>query len=431
MRALGTRAAVLALAAAALQACATNPVTGRSELSLVSEQEEIAIGVQSRPEVLAQYDSLYRDARLQAYVTEVGMAVARVGHRPGLPYSFEVLSSSEINAFALPGGKIFITRGLLVRLSNEAQLAGVLGHEVGHVTAKHAVRGFSNAILLQIPLLVGASYAQMKGKGEYLVALGAVGAGLMQLRFSRRHESESDRLGIEYSAKAGYNPEGMVQLLEVLSEAQPSEPSKFEGWFLSHPLTSSRIDEARGLIVRGYPQLETMNLAWHPERFADAMSTLRYEQPGYDSFDLAERARAEGRYTDAIQLYGRAIAHVPAEGLFHAGRGLAYAELGSTANARTDLHKAVQLSPGLYAAHLGLGLAELQAGNAAAAAHALSSSAELLPTAPQPYFFLGQLAERQGNGSAAADYYRLAGELSQGDSDVRSAALAGLGRVGR
>jgi predicted Zn-dependent protease len=412
--------------------CAKNPVTGRMELSLINEQEEIALGQQSRPEVLQEFDGSVPEPRLQAYVTEVGQKLAAVGERPNLPYSYEVLNSSDVNAFALPGGKVFVTRGLITRLSNEAQLAGVLGHETGHVTAKHAVRSLSSALALQIPLLVGATYAELHGRGQYLVAVGALSAGLLQLRFSRHHESEADRLGIQYSARAGYNPEGMVQLLEILKESQVREPSKFENLFNTHPLTGERIETAKTIVAHDFPNLDSLNLAWNPERFADALAQLRSEQRAYDEFDLAEAARNEGRTADALQLYGDAIAQAPNEPLFYIGRGLAYRSGGQLDAARADLHKGASMSSDLWIGQYALGLAEFEAGNADVAAEALTSATRLVPADPSPYLYLGQIAEGRGDGTSASDYYSIAGELAKASSkdDVYGAAMQGLGRVG-
>jgi predicted Zn-dependent protease len=412
--------------------CAKNPVTGHTELSLLSEQDEINIGNQARAQVLEEYDSVLPDQRLDSYVSRVGLKLAAVGHRPNLPYSYEVVNSSQVNAFALPGGKVFVTRGLIVRLSNEAQLAGVLGHETGHVTAKHAVRSLSTAIALQIPLLVGASYAEAHGRGEYLVALGAVSAGLLQLRFSRRHESEADKLGIEYSAKAGYNPEGMVQLLEILKESEPGDPTKFQNLFSTHPLTAQRIEDAKELVAREFPNLDSMNLAWNPEPFADAIAHLRSEQKAYDDFDVAEAARNGGQYPDALRLYSSAIAQAPDEALFYVGRGLAYRSLGQLDAARQDLHRGAKMSPNLFAAQYGLGLAEMEAGNPDIAQDALANATKLSPANPYPYVYLGQVAEQRGQTSDASSYYQVASQLAQASAnqEVYGAALQGLGRVG-
>lgn len=425
-------AAAIAVLAGSLAGCAKNPVTGHTELSLISESDEIAIGVQSRPEILQEFDNLVADPRLQSYVSEVGHKLAAVGHRPNLPYSFEVLNSTEVNAFALPGGKVFITRGLLVRLSNEAQLSAVLGHEIGHVTAKHAVRSLSSAVLLQVPLMVGAAYAQSEGHGEYLVALGAVSASLLTMKFSRNHESESDRLGIDYSEKAGYNPEGMVQLLTVLKESQQVEPSKFENLFSTHPLTAKRIEEAQQIIARRFPQLDTMQLAWNPERFEDATVQVRGAQDAYNTFDMAETARNEGRYPDALQLYGTAIAKKPDEALFYVGRGLTYRSMRQFDAARTDMQTGIGLSSDLFAAHYALGLTELDAGNPSAAASAFNTSSQLDQTDPYPYFFLGQIAESSGDSANAQTYYTFAEGLARAtqNEEVYGAAKQGLSRLG-
>lgn len=192
--------------------CAVNPVTGKKELMFMSEEQEVAIGFQNDPAVVESF-GLYDDARIQAFINEKGQQMAKVSHRPQLTYYFKVLDSPVVNAFALPGGYVYFTRGILAHFSNEAEFAGVLGHEIGHITARHGARQQTTQMLGQLGLIVGLVISQ--DFAQFLdVASNAL--GLLFLKFSREHETESDRLGVEYSTKIGYDSREMAGFFQTI-----------------------------------------------------------------------------------------------------------------------------------------------------------------------------------------------------------------------
>lgn len=230
--------------------CAVNPVTGKQDIVLMSEQEEITLGRKTSQEVLQHY-SVYDDPQLQAYVESVGRKLAANSHRQDLVYRFTVLDSREVNAFALPGGYIYITRGLMSYLNSEAELAAVLGHEIGHVTARHAVRQFSAAQLANIGAAIGAIFIPgMNAVGNQLVQL--FGAALLR-GYGRDHELEADQLGAEYLARTDYNPRAMLDVIGVLknqelfetrlAKAEGREPNIYHGLFSTHPDNDTRLQE--------------------------------------------------------------------------------------------------------------------------------------------------------------------------------------------
>ena len=189
--------------------CATNPVTGKREFTLMSESQELAIGRQADVEI-QQTMGLYEDGDLQRYVEDIGLALAEVSHRPALPWHFTVVDSPAINAFALPGGYIYLTRGILAYLQDESDLAGVLGHEIGHVTARHAVRAYTRASGAQLGLVFGQIVVpQMRNPyGPSLADAAGTGLDLLFLKFGRDAENQSDRLGAEYARSGGWDPRG-------------------------------------------------------------------------------------------------------------------------------------------------------------------------------------------------------------------------------
>lgn len=235
-------------AALLLNACATNPVTGGQDFVLMSEEQEISLGRQSAAEIAKEMPP-YDDAALNALVQKVGEKLAAHSHRPGLIYRFTVVDSTQVNAFALPGGYIYITRGLLAYLNSEAELAAVLGHEIGHVTARHSVRQHSTATVTGV---LGAVLAASTGIQGMDSITNLAGTALVR-GYGREHELEADRLGAEYLAKSGYDPQGMLEVVRVLknqelfdqqtAKQENREPNAYHGLFSTHPDNDTRLKE--------------------------------------------------------------------------------------------------------------------------------------------------------------------------------------------
>jgi predicted Zn-dependent protease len=228
--------------------CATNPVTGESDLVLMSEDQELAIGRKTHAEIIDHY-GVYNDPALADYVQKIGRKLARVSHRSNLVYRFTVLDSAEVNAFALPGGYIYITRGLLAYLNSEAQLAAVLGHEIGHVTARHAVRQHAAATTTGLLGAVIAATTDIPAAGD----LANVAGTALVRGYGRSHELEADRLGAEYLARGGYDPGAMLKVIGVLknqetfekqlAREEDREPNVYHGVFATHPDNDKRLQE--------------------------------------------------------------------------------------------------------------------------------------------------------------------------------------------
>lgn len=212
--------------------CATNPATGEQELSLVSESQEISLGEQSAQAARASI-GVYDDAGLQTYVRGIGTRMAAITERAGLPWTFEVLDDPEVNAFAAPGGKIFVTRGILSFLGSEAELAGVLGHEAGHVTARHSARQITRQQLFGVGIIAGAIFSETVARN-----LGAIQAGLnlLFLSYSRGDESQADELGFRYVRRLNYDPREMAQTFGTLATVSSlSGGGRVPTWASTHP----------------------------------------------------------------------------------------------------------------------------------------------------------------------------------------------------
>jgi predicted Zn-dependent protease len=246
--------ALLFAIALAGHGCAINPVTGEQDVVLMSEAEEIALGRKNDAEVRKQY-GVYDDARLQTYVGRVGQQLAAKSHRPHLKYHFTVLDSPEVNAFALPGGYIYITRGILAYLNSEAELAAVLGHEIGHVTARHSVRQYTTAVATGVGVSILSIVVPGFGNQAGQQLLDVLGKAIVS-GYGRDHELESDRLGAEYLARTGYDPNAMLGVIGVLknqeefekerAKAEGRQPRIYHGVFATHPSSDQRLQEVVG-----------------------------------------------------------------------------------------------------------------------------------------------------------------------------------------
>lgn len=226
------RIGFLSLSLLVISACSINPVTGKKEVMFMSEQQEIALGKQSDPSIVAMY-GLYQNEQLQKFINDKGQEMAKISHRPHLNYEFKILDSPVINAFAVPGGYVYFTRGILAHFNNEAEFAGVLGHEIGHVTARHSAKQQTKATIAQIlfigGLIVSPEFAQFANEAQQAMQL-------LFLKYSRDNESQSDELGVAYSTQIGYDAHHMANFFNTLNRMRSETEAESLPTFLStHP----------------------------------------------------------------------------------------------------------------------------------------------------------------------------------------------------
>jgi predicted Zn-dependent protease len=240
------RGILAALAVSVAAACATNPVTGKKQMTLLSEAEELAIGQQQDQEIRREM-GVYDDPELQRYVDDIGQQLARRSHRPSLPWSFTIVDSPAINAFALPGGYIYLTRGIMAYLDDESELAGVLGHEIAHVTARHAAQAYTRQAQAGIGLAILGIFVP---SAQPFTDLGAAGLSVLFLRHGREAELEADRLGVEYGSSAGYDPSGVPRFLATLARVSAMSERGVPNWLSTHPDPGARVTRAEPLVAR-------------------------------------------------------------------------------------------------------------------------------------------------------------------------------------
>ena len=235
----------LLLAGGLLAGCARNPATGKNELMLVSESQEIQMGQQADSQVI-QSIGLYPDQALQSYVADLGKKLAATSERPNLPWTFRVVDDPSVNAFAIPGGFVYVTRGILTHINNEAELATVMGHEIGHVTARHTAHEMSREQVANLGLVVGsiasAKIAQYAGVASQAL-------GVLFLKFSRDNENQADELGVRYSSRASYDARQMDSVMAMLDKLERQSGSKLPEWLETHPDPGNRIEHINQVLA--------------------------------------------------------------------------------------------------------------------------------------------------------------------------------------
>ncbi len=255
-----------------LVSCARNPVTGKKEIMLMSEGQELAMGQQSDPAIIQQY-GLYDDQILQDFINEKGKAMGAISHRPDLEYNFRLLDSPVVNAFAVPGGYIYFTRGIMAHFNNEAEFAGVLGHEIGHITARHSAKQYSNQMIAQVGFMAGVIASE---KFRNFANEASQGLGLLFLKFGRDHESQSDELGVEYSTEIGYDSHEMADFFNTLKRLQAKSGQSIPTFLSTHPDPGNRYQRVHHLSDVAQEGLDKAQLKINRNKYLQMIDGLVY-----------------------------------------------------------------------------------------------------------------------------------------------------------
>ncbi|WP_417518398.1 M48 family metalloprotease [Marinobacter sp.] len=405
-----------------LAGCSVNPVTGERQLSLIGEGQELAIGAeQYTPTQQTQGGQFYIDPELTLYVSEVGQKLARVSDRPDLPYEFVVLNSSVPNAWALPGGKIAINRGLLTKFEDEAQLASVLGHEIVHAAASHSIQRMQQGMLISAGV-AGLGFALSDNEWAGLLMGGAaIGAQLALAQYGQGDELESDHYGIIYMKRAGYDPQAAVEMQEIFLDLSKGQQAGFvDGLFATHPPSAKRVSENSKLVAKigggGYRGADV---------YKKKTATLRKVQPAYDAYDEAMKLASDGDMNAALEKVNEAIKLLPREAMFYSLRGRIYQEQDKHDQASADFDKAVSLYPEMFVYRLHNGLTALKLNNLDKARENLSRANQVVPTSIA-FLRLGDIAVKENNRKDAIAYYSTAAESSGAIAEEARQKLAAL-----
>jgi len=401
--------------------CAVNPVTGKNELALISESQEINIGKENYgPSRQMQGGDYTVNPELTVYVNEIGQKLAAVSDRK-LPYEFTVLNNSTPNAWALPGGKIAVNRGLLMELNNEAELAAVLGHEIVHAAARHSAQQMERGMMLQGALIATSIAVQGSEYGGLVVGGAQLAAGLIHTKYGRDDELEADYYGMQYMARAGYDPMAAVGLQETFVRLSENQSHNWlAGLFASHPPSTERV-ETNKATAAALPKGGSLGKIRYDERIA----TLKKDKPGYDSYAKGREALEKGDTGKARSYAKEAIRVEPREGHFYALRGDIHYKENRYDEALSDYNRAIELNSNYFYYYLQRGLTKKKLNQTQEAYADLQASTKLLPTATA-YNGLGELELAGGSSQRARQYFT---EAATSESPAGRQARAALLRL--
>jgi predicted Zn-dependent protease len=401
-------------AAGWLVGCATNPVTGQSQLMLVSEQQEIDLDKQNSPHQFSADYGISQDHQLNTYLDQTGRRLAAVSHRPGMPYHFQMVNATYVNAYAFPGGSIAATRGILLKLNNEAELAALLGHELGHVNARHTAAIMSkgmltNALIGGVTAVVGTN----TGVGQLTSQLGMLGSGVLLASYSRDNERQADELGLNYMVKAGYGPDGMIGLMEMLNTLSKGHGSAAELLFATHPMSQERYRTAVKRVETLYGKARSQPV--YRERYMDQIASLRRIGGAIESLQKGEEALGQEKWEAAEGHFSKALNQAPDD---YTGLVLmAKCKLMQKQYDAADdyLKQAQSVYPQEAQAHYLAGYVDVRKKRYDAALSQFAVYDKTLPGNPTILFFKGLAYEGKGSEKTAAEnFYRYLQQVQQG-----------------
>lgn len=384
---------------------------------LVSETEEITMDRQAAPHQLSADYGPVQDLELNAYVSGVGQRLAAASHRPDMPYSFRVVNANYVNAYAFPGGTIACTRGIMLGMDNEAEMAALLGHEIGHVNARHTASRMSTSMVVGALAGVGGALVGARYGGEWGAlagGLGGIGVGALLASYSRDDERQADALGMEYMTQAGYNPDGMAGLMEMLNTQHDKEPSALEVMFSTHPMSSERLATARREANSRY--LSAREYSLYRERYMDNTASLRAEAQAIKELQTAEKLMREKKFAEAEGHIATALKQSPRDyaGLLLMTKCLAAQERYDAATPYA--RRAGEAYPGEAQAMQMSGLLLVRNKKYDEAFANFAAYEQALPGNPYTAFYKGYCKEGMGSTrEAAEEYVRFLKQVNQGE----------------
>lgn len=382
--------------------------TGKRESFLLPTEKEIALGGKLLPEAITQFEGVYPDKKVQEYVKNLGIKIAKTASRK-LPYEFILVNSEELNAFALPGGKIIITRGLFLLLDKESELAGVLAHELGHVNARHHARYLEKTLGLSLLLQIGTLLIGGEDLTErIIIQLASIGATLLTLKFSRDQEREADKLGVRFSLNAGFDPHGLIDVFYKFKKLERNLPPE---WLSTHPLPDTRIKEVSRLIksIKLPDNLKKDSIEFHKVK-----KKLLTTKLSYKAYIEGKKFYRKGLKDAALQKFEEAIRLYPDNQIAMAYVSSIYLEKGFVKKALNYAYKITELDPYLLWGWYLKGIALFKLGNYRESIKALKEAKKRVESYAGIYYYLGRNYEAIGNMKKAIENYKIALKLSTG-----------------
>ncbi|MEW5910055.1 MAG: M48 family metalloprotease [Thermodesulfobacteriota bacterium] len=405
-------------AAGLILGCATNPVTGTSQLMLVSEDTEISMDRQHSPHQFSADYGVLQDRKLNEYISRTGQGMASQTHRPKMPYSFQGVNAVYVNAYAFPGGSIGITRGILLKLQNEAELAALIGHELGHVNARHTASIMSTQLMTMAVVGGVAAYVGIRSDssnaGILAAQLGLLTSGVLLAKYSRDNERQADELGMSYIVKNGYTPDGMVGLMSILNGLSKNKGEITQVLFATHPMSDERYQDAVKRAQSAYAA--DQGKPNFRERYMDHTADLRKIEGAVKEMQTGEGLMAKQKYPEAQTSFSKALQEAPED---YAGLlMMAKCQLAQKKNdeAKQYADRAKEAYPKeAQAFHLS-GYANLRKKQYEAALQDFTGYETRLPGNPNSAFFKGVSLEGMGKKDPAAqEFYRYLKQVQEGD----------------
>lgn len=385
--------------------CAVNPVTGKQQLMLVSESEERQIDRTNSPHQFSADYGPVQDKQLLDYVAGVGGVVGAVTQRSHLPYRYIPLNAAYVNAYTFPAGSIGITRGILLELDSEAALAALIGHELGHVNARHTAQAMSKGVLASLALAGISSAASDLGAGAEQLAggLGQIAAGALLARYSRDNEREADSLALDYMVKAGYGPGGHLDLMDMLRSLSKRKPGAIELMFSTHPMSQERYDSSSSALAR--MDATSLNLPLNRERYMDSTASLRAIGPAIEQMQAGDRLMGNAKYGEARDHYADALRKAPGDYAAFLMMAKCQLALEDYSLARRYAQDAATVYPEESQALHVLGMSELLLKKYDSAHDRFLVYEKRLPGNSNTVFYIGLSAEGMGQREEAANRY--------------------------
>jgi predicted Zn-dependent protease len=406
-----------------IAACQVNPVTGESELILVSYDDEKQMGDEATEEILVQLGGEYPDPAIKSYVAGVGNKVASAARDhikkagrdfPDWQFHFYVVNDSMVNAFALPGGHVFVTRGILEQMGSESELAGLLGHESGHVFLRHGARSQSQQLLIMLPVALGAALLSGDEDTAWIAGVSALAAQFLLLKYSRDHESEADRWGMDFSVNAKYEAEGIINLMRTLEKQGGGGTPEF---LSTHPSPENRVKTLSALKTKQYATATVANGYYdNKPQFAGAIASFAPTKGAYALADegdalsakaneMTDLASAKPTFRQALAKYQAAIAAAPTHAVLYRKAGETQVILEDFAGASNSLAKARSIDGTDFYEDFLYGVCLSRTGKHAEALVALDASLAKAPANPAALQHAGESAAALNQKSRARDYY--------------------------
>ncbi len=385
--------------------CAVDPVSGKKQLITLSQQQEIEIDKLHSPFQFSSDYGITQDRQLNNYISQIGSRLVKNVHRQEMPYNFQCVNAACINAYAFPGGSIAVTRGILLKLDNEAEFASLLGHELGHINARHSAEQRTKRQISSL-LISGLSVVaetQVSGLGRITQELGMAGQGLLLSHYSRDNEREADSLGNQYMVKTGFSTQGFVGLMEMLDSLHKKKPESSRILFATHPMSSERLESAVQRKKGVY--LSSLSLPLNRERYMDSIAALRSQEKGIELLLKGEKYLGKREYGNAENTFKETIKILKHDYTAHVLMSKCLMVMKKPSQALAFAENAKKIYPGEAQALYIAGLANKELKKYNKAFHNFDRCDAVLPGNPQVKFYKGYCRENLNNRKEAASYY--------------------------